>query len=68
MTNPVCYYPERGDSLAATIDANRSHTAESCATAGCSLGQPYLCCVTPPPMVRVRLRFHVVPGGERRFD
>jgi hypothetical protein len=39
-----CYYPALGESPA-TIDPPR--TPESCANAGCSIGQRYLCCASP---------------------
>jgi hypothetical protein len=42
----VCYYPSAGDSLSAIRAADEAtRTSPACQTAGCSLGQRYLCCV-----------------------
>jgi hypothetical protein len=43
--SPVCYYPSAGDSLSAIKAADETtKSSPTCATAGCSLGQRYLCC------------------------
>jgi hypothetical protein len=50
QTTQSCVYPGVGpsfDELVAADIARRNDTA-GCATAGCSLGQDYLCCEAPP--------------------
>lgn len=44
----VCYYPDRGDSLAAIQSEDQELAMNpECANAGCSLGVHYACCATP---------------------
>jgi hypothetical protein len=46
----TCYFPSAGDSLDAIIATDRTAAAgTTCASAGCSQGKRYLCCVEAGP-------------------
>jgi hypothetical protein len=47
----TCVYPERGDDLAAIIAADlaRRSDLQGCSAVGCSIGEEYVCCESPPP-------------------
>ncbi len=61
-SDAVCYYPDRGDSLAAIeYDDQAVAASPSCDGAGCALGRHYVCCATPsepPPAMS-----YAVTGG-----
>jgi hypothetical protein len=59
---PVCYYPDRGESLAAIEHEDQSAAmSPSCANAGCAVALHYTCCALPsdpPPAMS-----YAVTGG-----
>jgi hypothetical protein len=59
---PVCYYPDRGESLAAIEHEDQSAAlSPSCASAGCAVALRYTCCALPsdpPPAMS-----YAVTGG-----
>jgi hypothetical protein len=46
----TCVYPERGDDLAKLIAADIASKSDlrACSAAGCSVGEDYVCCESPP--------------------